>query len=162
MLPAILSGRGRLLRWTLLLAIIILVATYQFGPAPWIHDDLGDGYHFAAEILFYGAAGSALTTLLLDFRGRWLEERATSELQAQVLAHARELTRTSRELSDEALQALFAASTIVTALKLILPDLPPRKASALHEAEQALDRAIQQLHSYLQNQPALTRQEGVP
>ncbi|MBI4768852.1 MAG: hypothetical protein HY784_00175 [Chloroflexi bacterium] len=102
--------------------LLLLVVVYEAGPARWIHDRLGDNYHFVAEVLFYGTTGPALAFVLLDFLGRWLEERETSELQAQVLAQARERAKISHQLSDDALQTLFAASALLTSLESSLPE----------------------------------------
>jgi len=129
---------------------VLLVVVYEVGPARWIQDGVGDAYHFVAEILFYGTVGPLLAFLLLRFLGRWLEERETSELQARVLAQAREHAQVSRELSDDALQTLFAASMLLASLKSTLPDLPPEAASALREMQQSLDRVIRQLSDHLQ------------
>ena len=130
--------------------LVLLVVAYEIGPARWIYDGLGEAYHFVAEILFYGTVGPVLAFLLLHLLHRWLEEKETSDVQAQVLAQAREYARTSRELSDDALQTLFAASMLLASLKSAVPDLPPEAASSLLEIEQSLDLAIQKLRNHLQ------------
>lgn len=142
--------RFRLLQKLIPAALVLLVVIYEIGPARWIHHVLGEDHHFVAEILVYGTVGPALAFLLLDFVGRWLDERDTSELQAQVLAQARESERIGRELSDEALQTLFAASALLASLKSTLPEVRTETAGALHETEEALDRAIQKLRDHLQ------------
>ena len=129
---------------------MLLVVIYEIGPARWIQDGVGDAYHFVAEILLYGTVGPLLAFLLLRFLGRWLEERETSELQAQVLAQAREHARVSRELSDDALQTLFAVSTLLASLESTLPNLSPEAAPTLHETQQSLDCAIRRLRDHLQ------------
>ena len=142
--------RFRLLQKLIPAALVLLVVVYEIGPARWIHHVLGEDHHFVAEILVYGTVGPALAFLLLDFVGRWLDERDTAELQAQVLAHARESERISRELSDEALQTLFAASALLASFKSTLPEIPPETAAALRDTEQALGQAIQKLRDHLQ------------
>ena len=142
--------RFGLLRWLLPVGLLLFVVAYEVGPSRWIHDNLGDAYHFAAEIVFYGTVGPALAFKLLDFLNRWLEERETSELQAQVLAQAREQAKINHKLSDDTLQALFATSVLLAALESN-PDLPSEAAVQLREAQRALNHAIQQLHAHLLN-----------
>ena len=132
------------------MALVLLVVFYELGPARWVYDSLGESYHFLAEMLFYGTIGPILAFLVLHFLARWLEERETTEAQAQVLAQTREHARISHELSDDALQTLFAASTLLATLKSHSPHLPPEAASTLSQTEQALERAIQQLRDHLQ------------
>ena len=148
--PITFRRRFRLLQKLLPAALVLLVVIYEVGPARWIHHAMGEDTHFVAEILVYGTIGPVLAYLLLDFVGRWLDERDTAELQAQVLAHARESERISRDLSDEALQTLFAASALLASLKSTLPEVRTKTADALHETEEALDRAIQKLRDHLQ------------
>ncbi len=145
-----LRRRFGLLRWLLPLGLLLLVAAYEIGPARWIFERVGDAYHFAAEILLYGTVGPILTFTLLSFMGRWLEERETSELQAQVLAQAREQAKINHKLSDDTLQALFATSVLLAALESN-PELPPESAEQLREAQRALNHAIQQLQAHLLN-----------
>ncbi len=130
-------------------SLLLLVVVYEIGPARWLHDSLSAGSHFVAEILVYGAVGPILAYVFLEFLGRWLEERETNELQAQALAQARERARLNHKLSDDALQALFAASALIASLESRLPDPSPQAAAQLREAKQALDQAIQQLRAYL-------------
>jgi signal transduction histidine kinase len=142
--------RFGLLRWLLPVALLLFVVAYEVGPSRWIHDNLGDAFHFAAEIVLYGTVGPALAFKLLDFLNRWLEERETSELQAQVLAQAREQARLNHKLSDDTLQALFATSVLLAALESN-PELPSEAAVQLREAQRALNHAIQQLQAHLLN-----------
>ncbi len=142
-----------LLKWLAPASLVFLVVVYELGPSRWIHNRLGADYHFVVEILVYGTAGPALAFLVLHLLDQWLQERETTELQALVLAHARERVRISRELNDDALQILFAASTLLATLKTAASDLPPETAAALRETEQALSNAIQQLRDHLQTWP---------
>jgi len=151
-LPALRRRLG-LLQWLVPAGLLLLVVAYEVGPSRWIHDRMGDTYHFVAEILVYGTIGPVLAFILLDFLGRWLEERETSDLQAQVLARAREQARLHRQLSDDTLQALFAVSLRLTTLESNWPDLPPEAAAQLRETQAALNQAIQRLHTRLMNEP---------
>ena len=134
-------------------ALVVLVVVYEIGPAHWLHDRLGEEAHFVAEILVYGSVGPLLAFLLLHLLGRWLEEKETSDLQARVLAQAYEHVRISRKLSDDALQALFAASMLLASLKSSLPDPLPETASNLLAVQQSLDGAIRRLRDHLQTWP---------
>jgi signal transduction histidine kinase len=87
--------------------------------------------------------------VLLHFLDRWLEERETSELQAQRLAQVREEAKNSRTLNDNAMQVLFAASTLIALLKSDQHELPTETAVQLEETAQALDRAVRQLRAHL-------------
>jgi signal transduction histidine kinase len=155
-LPLTLSAirrRLKLLQMLVPAGLLLLVVVYEVGPARWLHDSLSAGSYFIAEILVYGTVGPMLAFVLLEFLGRWLEERETNELQAQVLAQARERARLNHKLSDDAVQALFAASALIASLESRLPDLSPQAAAQLREAKQALDQAIQQLRTYLLIEP---------
>ena len=138
------------LKWLVPAGLVFLVVVYELGLSRWIHDRLGADYHFVVEILVYGTIGPTLAYLVLHFLDQWLQERETTELQALVLAHARERVHIGRELSDDALQILFAASTLLASLKTGAPDLPPETAAALRETEHALSNAVQQLRDHLQ------------
>ena len=155
LLPPLSALRRRLglLKWLVPAGLMLIVAIYELGPARWILNALGARYHLVAEILVYGTLGPALAFVLLDLLGRWLEERETSELQAKVLAQAREHVRVSRQLNDDALQTLFAASLLLDTIESGARDLPPGVAVQLQAAARALDRAIQQLHAELLKQP---------
>lgn len=141
------------LKWLGPAGLIVLVILYELGPSEWIRVGLGPGYHTLAEILVYGTIGPLLAFLFLEYLGRWLEERETSELQAMILAQARENARLSRELSDNTLQALFAISVLLDTAKTSGPELPPEVTEQLRAANTALDRAIRQLREHLLNPP---------
>ena len=150
------SSFRRWFRWLQFLvpaALVVLVAVYEIGPAHWLHDRLGEEAHFVAEILVYGSVGPVLAFLLLHLLGRWIEEKETSDLQARVLAQAYEHVRISHKLSDDALQALFAASMLLASLKSSLPDPLPETASNLLAVQRSLDSAIRRLRDHLQTWP---------
>jgi hypothetical protein len=91
--------------------------------------------------------GPVLAYLLLTFIGRWLEERETSALQSQALHQVRAQVQRSHDLTDDALQTLFATSMVLDRLTDRLPDLSPEAAAQFREAEQAVNRAIEQLYA---------------
>lgn len=159
MLPyVILHKRIRILRVVLPLAVVLLVSLYVFGPARWIHSALGLEYHLMAELAVFGSLGPLFVFLMLDLIARWMEERETSELQAQVLEEARREAHQNRVLSDNALQAMFAASVHLASLRKQAPNLPPEASQALDDANRALGRAVKPLRNYLEKQ--LVRKNG--
>ena len=156
-LTSLLAGfRNRLdlLKWLIPAGLVLLVVVYEFGPARWIYDRLGFPYHLLADILIFGSVGPVLTFVSLHFLGRWLEEKETSDLQAQILALAREEAKNGRQLSDHALQVLFAVGTLIASLKSIHADVPPEMVAQLEKTEKTLDRATRQLRAHLQDKPS--------
>ena len=150
-----LRHRVQWLKYLLPAALLLIVIVYEFGPSRWINNDLGGFFHAASEVMIYGTIGPALAYVLLDFFNRWLEERETSELQAQVLAKARERAANHTQLSDEVLQSLFAASTLLASLESQADhELSPEAKARLHDAQQALNASIVKLHAHLRDLPA--------
>lgn len=141
--------RFSLLRWLIPAGLMLLVIAYEIGPARWINARLGFNYHVVAEITLFGTVGPLLAFVLLNFLSRWLDERDTSDLQAQLLTEAREKTQTSRRLCDDALQSLFAAGAIIASLK---PDseAAPEMAAHVAAAEQQLNQTINKLRDHLE------------
>lgn len=142
------------MRVALPIFVIVLVAVYLLGPARWIHNSYGIEYHMWVELIFFGSIGPLVAFLVLDLLARWIDERQTSELQARVLEEARADAHQTRMLSDNALQAMFAASMQLASLRTQVPDLPPEATRALDEANHALQRAVYPLRSFLEKQPA--------
>ncbi len=140
-----------MLQWTMPLGLVLFVVIYQIGPARWILESLGVEPHLIAEILVFAVVGPLLAYWLLHFLSRWIEEREISELQAQLLAHTREQARISHELSDKALQTLFAASMLLSTLQSSLGDLSPEETSTLLKTQEALNAAIRQIRDHLEN-----------
>ena len=149
--PATIRRRLDRLKWLVPAALLLLVMLYEAGPSRWIHDRLTNAYGFLDEILVYGTVGPVLAFTLLDFIGRWLEERETSDLQSQVLASARERARINYQLDDDVLQALFATSALIASLEADA-QISPEAQARLREAQQALSQAIQQLQAHLLHQ----------
>lgn len=143
-----------LLKWLVPAGLASVVILYEFGPARWIYTTLGASLHFVAEVLIYGTVGPVMAFLLLDILGRWLEERETSELQALILAQAREHARIDREFNDSVLQSLFAASILLDSINAGLPEMPAEVAAHLRETNRALDETIQQLRTHLLHHPS--------
>ena len=141
----------RLLRWLVPVSLVAIVIAYEFGPARWIYDGLGFPYHLLADILVFGTLGPIIVFFLFDLIWRWLDERDTSDYQAQLLAQTREDAIRSRQLTDDALQALFSVGTLLSMCKSDCPDLTPDKIASIETTEQALAAAVQQLRSHLQS-----------
>ena len=156
MKPSKFSRRIRLLRGTLPLALAAFVVFYQLFLGSWIHDAFGARIHDLAELVIYGIGGPLLAFLVLDYLGRWIEERETSELQSQILAETRENLNLNRQLSDDALQTLYAVSVLLVSLKSAMPEISPDKAHSLQKAEAALEGSMTRLREHLQALPPST------
>lgn len=137
------------LRWLVPLTLVLLVIAYEIIPARWIYIEFGFAYHILSDVVIFGTVGPILAYLVLTFVDRWLEEKETADLQATVLAKARADANASRQLSDDAVQVLFASGTLLELVKEACPDLPEETAVQLNTMEQALDSAIQRLRSHL-------------
>jgi len=130
---------------------MLLVVAYELGPARWSYESLGFTYHLLAEMALFGIAGPALAFIVLVLLGRWIDERETADLQAQLLAQANEKELEIRQLNDDMLQVLFATSLLITAFKSEQPDLQANTAAQIEVTEQALTEAMQRLRSYMMN-----------
>lgn len=142
----------KILRWLLPLSMFALVVAYQLVAARWFHNNVGEQYHYLAEILFYGTIGPAFAFILLHFLGRWLEEKETSDLQAKLLAQAREYAGISNQLNDNALQTLFAVRVLINSIEAGLEKQDQGAAALLRRTETALEIAIKELREHLENQ----------
>lgn len=139
-----------LLRWLVPASLVLLVVLYEFGPTRLVHDHLGFTYHALLDTAVFGTFGPILAFVLLTFLERWLEERETSDLQARIVAKAREDIDRSRQLNDNAVQILFSAGALIATLKAELPpDLPPETVAQIDITEQALNEAVQDLRTHL-------------
>lgn len=148
-----LRRRLRWIQWFAPVAMVLVVIVFEFGPAQWVHRQFSSRYSDLAEVLFYGISGPALTFLLFELLGRWLDARATSELQARALERAYEHARLSHEVTDDALQALFAASVTLSSLENRVPDLPNEVVDQLRQTNRALHPIMQQLYAHQARQP---------
>jgi len=152
--PRKISRQMHLLHWAVPLTLAAFVVFYQLVFASWIQDTFGVQAHNIAELLIYATGGPLLAFLVLDYLGRWIQERETSELQAQILAETRENLLLSRELSDDALQTLYAVSVVLTSLESTLRESSPRSARTLQETEEAVEGSMNRLREHLQTLPA--------
>jgi signal transduction histidine kinase len=139
--------RRSALRWLLPLGLFGLVVLYELGPATWTLAAWGSRVHIALDIAVYGVLGPVLAAVLLDLLWRWIEERETTATQALALAQERERAQAHRDLSDDSLQALFAASAVLTALEDHAADLPPSAVTQIKTTHTALEGAIQRLYA---------------
>jgi hypothetical protein len=137
------------LRWLVPATLVLLVGAYAIALAPWIYGRYGFAQFILVEILLFGTVGPLIVFILLDFLVRWLDERDTTDLQAQMLAQARQEAQKCRELSDDALQILFTAGNLIATLKATHPDLPPDRKTQIEMAEKALKQAAERLRGQL-------------
>lgn len=140
--------RLKLLKTLVPSALVMIVVAFELGPARWIHNAWGAPYHFAIEILIYGTVGPVLTVVAADLLQRWLEERETTEVQARVLAGAREQASAGRQSNESALQTLFAANLLLRSIESSLSGAPPDIANRFADANRALERAIHELQAH--------------
>jgi hypothetical protein len=137
------------LQWIAPVGMILIVAAYELGPGRWLNDYLGETHHETAEILFYGTFGPLLVFVLLHFIRRWLDEKETSDLQAQILRKAHEKVKDTHSATDDAMQALFAASVLLNSLEAKGTELKPEELAAIRDTRQALEVSIQRLRAQL-------------
>jgi PAS domain S-box-containing protein len=78
-----LKQRIHLLSWMLPLSFAALAIVYQLGLARWVQDNIGDTFHFAVEVLFYGTVGPLLAYWTLRLIGHWLDEKDQAERHAR-------------------------------------------------------------------------------
>lgn len=145
-LPALRRQVQTLKRWVPV-GLVLVVILYELGPSRWVHDRFGADVHFTAEIVIFGTIGPLLTYVVLELFSRWLEAREAAERQAALLAAAQEHVEISRQLNDDAIQTLFAASAVLSAVE---DSVPPELASQLESTGEALDQAIRQLRAHIQ------------
>ena len=145
----LLRRHPRLLRWLLPVAVLLLVLVYQLVAAGWIHSRLGYPYHIVAEILFFATLGPALAFSFARSFEQWLDERDTSDWQAQLLDTVRADAARSKALNDEALQVLFSTGLVIEALKAASPELSPELRKQVEATEKASAALNRHLRSYL-------------
>jgi hypothetical protein len=144
-----LQRRLHLLKWLVPAGLMLLVIAYQLGPGYWIYATLDYRYHLILEVVIFALFGPALAYVVLSFLERWLEERETSDLQARIVAQAQADAQKSRQLSDEALQLLFSAGTIIATLKSPDGKLSPEIIAQAESAEAALNEAAERIRAHL-------------
>ena len=150
-LPKLIADRRKLklLRWLIPVGLMVLVVAYELGPARWIYAGFGFNYHLLAEIVLFGTVGPVLALALLDLLGRWMDEKETADLQAQLIAQANEKEVGVREIGDDTIQVLFATSLLLTTFKFKQSDLPAETVAQIEVTEQSLTDAIERLRSHL-------------
>ncbi len=150
-LPGVTTFRRQLwlLKWLIPIGLVLLVVAYELGPSRWTYESLGYTYHLLVEILVFGTVGPLLAFVLLVLLGRWIDERDTADLQAQLLSTAGEKDREVRQLSDDTLQVLFATNLLIGQLKAHDGELLPGTMEQLEVTEQALNESIEKLRSHL-------------
>ena len=144
-----LRQRVGLLKWLIPVGLMFLVAVYEIGPAQWIYAQGGEIFEIVADVLIFGTVGPVLAFFALSLLEEWFEERETSDLQAEILADARRDSETSRQLTDDAIQVLFAASALISSLQSAQAEIPMEYVSQLRNTETALDTAIKNLRLHL-------------
>jgi len=149
--PALAAVRRRLslLKWLVPSGMLVLVVIFELGPARWLPPLWSFSGHLVADVALYGLLGPALTALSLELLGRWIEERETSELQALALVRAREQALASRQLTDDTLQTLFAASALLASLEDQAAAMPAGTLDRMLATHHELDQAISRLHRRL-------------
>lgn len=151
---AVLRLRLRTLRWLVPVGMALLVVAYELVVGRWLMDRFGGWAHTAGEILLFGTVGPLLTFVVLDFFGRWLDERDTSDLQAKLMREARADVNRSRALVDDAVQALFSAGALVDALQVEAERQGVDTGAILvAETQRALDTIVGDLRAHLQETP---------
>ncbi len=144
-----LRQRVGLIKWFIPLCLMFLVAVYEFGPAQWIYAQGGLQSRTVADVLIFGTVGPLLAFFALSLLEQWFEERETSDLQAEILVHARKDAERSRQLNDDAIQVLFAASALISSLQSVQAEIPVEHVKQLRSTETALDGAIRNLRLHL-------------
>lgn len=146
--------RLRTLRWLVPAGMALLVAGYELVVGRWLMVRFGAWAHTAGEILLFGTAGPLLTFVVLDFFGRWLDERETSDLQAQLMGQARADASRSRALVDDAVQALFSAGALMDALQ-VEAERQGMDTSTIPvgETQEALAAIVGDLRAHLEKAP---------
>jgi hypothetical protein len=149
-----LRQRLRLLRWLAPVVMVIVIVLYEMGPGHWLMDRLGPWAHTAGEVVVFGTAGPLLAFFVLDIVGRWLDERDTSDFQAQIMREARADVSRSRALVDDAVQALFSAGALMDALQVEAEQQGVDTSTIpVAETQQALKGIVGELRAHLQEAP---------
>jgi len=105
MKPSSLAKRMRLLQWAMPLAIAVMAAIFQLGPARIVHDHYGHAVHWGFEVLFYSTAGPIFVWYGLRLIRKWLGEKEEAEaevyrLNVELQQRVDERTRELREKNE--------------------------------------------------------------
>lgn len=139
----------RRMRWLLPLLMAALVVVYEFVVGHMFQPEYGRMAHELSDILIFGTVGPVLTFVLLDYLDRFVQERETSDLQADLLRRTRREADSARELIDEAIQIMFSTSTLIDQLKESQQVLPAPTEAQIAGTEKALDDYIRRLRGHL-------------
>ena len=148
---ALVAVRQRLglLRWLVPVGMFLLVVVYEVGPARWTLAQFGPTVHIIIDLTVYGVLGPALAAMLLDLLGRWIEERETTAAQSVALNQARQRAQLQRDLTDDTLQHLFAASALLASLEAHAAELPADALAHIQTTHAALEAAIKKQYAGL-------------
>jgi signal transduction histidine kinase len=144
-----LRRRIRTLRWVIPIGLALLVIVYEFGPTRFIHDNLGFFHHAILDSIVFATVGPLLAYFVLTLLERWLDERETSDLQAQLVDQARRQVRESRDLSDDAIQVLFSAGALIEFLENEIDDMPGETSRQVALTKEAVGQTIEELRRHL-------------
>lgn len=145
--PAIRRRFGTL-KWLIPLGLIVIVIAYELGPSRWIYDSFGFTYHLLGEILVFATVGPLLALISLEFFSRWVDEKETADMQADLLSRARAHEQNARQLSDDTLQVLYATSLMIAHLQ-DAADIPAEAVGQIDATQEALNSSIENLRSHL-------------
>lgn len=137
-----------LLKWLIPFGLVIIVIAYEIGPSRWIYNSLGFTPHLVIEIFVFATIGPLLTYLALELLSRWIEEKETADIQANLLSQAKQKEMEARKISDETIQVLFATSLLMAIIKS-KETTPPHIAAQIEVTEKALDESIDKLRLHL-------------
>lgn len=139
----------KLLKWFVPVGLILLVILYEVGPSSWIYGQFGFGYHLLIEIILFGTVGPILVFVLIELLGRWIDEKETADLQAELITKAQNKEAGIREIGDDTIQVLFATSLLLSTLKSRKDELPAETVAYIDATEQELNNTIIRLRSEL-------------
>lgn len=145
----LLRAKRHLIRWFLPATVLCLILIYELVAALWLHNRIGYSYHVVAEILVLATLGPTVAFFFARLVDQWLDERDTSDWQAQLLVSTRVNLKISRQLNDEALQAIFSAGLVLDSLRDFNPELPPELKQQAEGATIALRDVNRRLYAHL-------------
>ena len=137
----------RLLRRLLPTMILAVVVLYQLLFVRSVHE-LGTGFHYTVEILFYGLAGPAVTWGVLAWIERQLLEKEQAEARAQKEERRRERAvieeraRIAREIHEGVAQNLYFLGLRLGLCRRQIAKDPERMVGELEALQSLLQEAI--------------------
>ena len=140
-----------LLKRLIPIGLILIVIGYELGPSRWIYIRYGFNIHLTFEILIFATIGPVLAYLVLELLHRWIEEKETADIQANLISVAKERELAVRQISDDTLQVLFATSLLMATIKS-KETITPTITAQIEVTEKALDQSIDRLRGHLLDQ----------